>query len=121
VQVAASSQAWLGRSLMLACGIWLPPNREVPHVWLTAQTGRDPAALGGPLLTDAVDKAGGMTGLVLARCCEAEMRWFSPSTAPGPGFGLDADATGRDWHWLSTQLTRPRELAAARRDAAPSF
>ncbi|MGD9069296.1 MAG: hypothetical protein PVJ46_08510, partial [Methyloceanibacter sp.] len=54
-----------------------------------------------PLWVDAVDKVGVVTGLVLARCCEAELRWFSPSTAPGPGFGLNADATGRDWHWLS--------------------
>jgi hypothetical protein len=70
-------------------------------------------------MTDAVDKVGGVTGLVLARCCEAELGWFSPSTAPGPGFGLNADATGRDWHWLSTQLTRPRGLVVATPAARP--
>jgi hypothetical protein len=52
-----------------------------------------------PLLTDAVDKIGGATGLV-APGCEAELvLCLYPHLAGSAGSGTDA--TGRHWHRLS--------------------
>src|SRR5665648_688493 len=84
---------------------------------LMALSGHRDGHCSGQLLTDAVDKVGGVTGLV--PLAAARLRWFLPFIrTPVVVAGLQR-CYGTPLAPTLTQLTRPRGLAAATPIAAP--
>jgi hypothetical protein len=66
-------------------------------------------------MVDAVDKVGGVTGLVPSRRCEAELGWFVAFIHAPVGAGV----CGTPLAPTLTQLTGPRGLAEAKPGVAP--